>query len=120
MLNLDTHILIDFLGGRLAPLELKVFEKEALCISDIVVWEMAKLNSLGRIRINLQHPEVLRFLSSIRIFSIDVLIAEKSTQLDFRSDPADEIIAATSWVYDIPLVTRDKIIRKSKYIKCLP
>jgi PIN domain nuclease of toxin-antitoxin system len=36
--------------------------------------------------------------------------------LDFKSDPADELIAATSVVERIPLLTRDKRIRKSKLV----
>lgn len=119
MLNLDTHIVIDFLKGQLSEPELRILETDTPCISDIVIWEMAKLNSLGRITLNLQHPEILRFLSSIRIFPIDALVAEKSTELDFKSDPADEIIAATSLVYNIPLLTRDKKIRRSRLVKCV-
>jgi antitoxin (DNA-binding transcriptional repressor) of toxin-antitoxin stability system len=37
--------------------------------------------------------------------------------LDFKSDSADEIIAATSLTHDIPLLTRDSRIRKSKVVK---
>jgi PIN domain nuclease of toxin-antitoxin system len=37
-------------------------------------------------------------------------------RLDFRSDPADEIIAATSIVHRAPLLTRDSVIRKSKRV----
>jgi predicted nucleic acid-binding protein len=37
-------------------------------------------------------------------------------KLDFRSDPADEIIAATSIVHRLPLVTRDREIKKSKLV----
>jgi PIN domain nuclease of toxin-antitoxin system len=37
-------------------------------------------------------------------------------QLDFRSDPADEIIAATSLVHRVPLVTRDGKMRKSRRV----
>jgi PIN domain nuclease of toxin-antitoxin system len=37
-------------------------------------------------------------------------------QLDFRGDPADEIIAATSLVHNVPLVTRDRVIRSSKVV----
>jgi PIN domain nuclease of toxin-antitoxin system len=36
--------------------------------------------------------------------------------LDFRSDPADEVIAATSVVHRVPLVTRDRTIRKSRTV----
>jgi PIN domain nuclease of toxin-antitoxin system len=39
--------------------------------------------------------------------------------LDFRSDPADELIAATSLTHNVPLVTRDARIRSSKLIRCL-
>ncbi len=37
-------------------------------------------------------------------------------KLDFKSDPADELIAATSIVYQVPLVTRDKKMRRSKLV----
>ena len=120
MLNLDTHIVIDLLKGGLSEKERRALDDQTLCISDIVIWEIAKLNSLGRIRLDLHHPEAVRFFSSIRVFVIDPQVAEKSTQLDFKADPADELIAATSWVYDIPLLTRDKKIRRSKLVKCLP
>ncbi len=36
--------------------------------------------------------------------------------LDFRGDPADEIIAATSLAHRVPLVTRDARIRKSRVV----
>jgi PIN domain nuclease of toxin-antitoxin system len=37
--------------------------------------------------------------------------------LDFQSDPANEIIAATSLTYNIPLLTRHSRIRKSRTVK---
>ena len=43
----------------------------------------------------------------------DLAVALASTRLDFRGDPADEIIAATSVVHDVPLRTRDEVIRGS-------
>jgi PIN domain nuclease of toxin-antitoxin system len=36
--------------------------------------------------------------------------------LDFASDPADELIAATSVVERIPLLTRDQKILKSRMV----
>jgi PIN domain nuclease of toxin-antitoxin system len=36
--------------------------------------------------------------------------------LDFKSDPADELIAATSLTYQVPLLTRDDRIRTSKLV----
>jgi PIN domain nuclease of toxin-antitoxin system len=43
-------------------------------------------------------------------------IAVQSTRLDFASDPADEIIAATSVVHKVPLLTRDRRILRSKQV----
>ncbi len=39
-----------------------------------------------------------------------------SIRLDFRGDPADEIIAATSLVHGVHLLTRDTRIRASKIV----
>ena len=52
----------------------------------------------------------------MRIWPLDLEICRQATQLDFRSDPADEIIAATSIVHRIPLLTRDRKILKSKIV----
>ena len=38
-------------------------------------------------------------------------------ELDFSSDPADEIIAATSLVHRLPLMTRNRKIRSSKLLQ---
>lgn len=56
------------------------------------------------------------FLRHVIVIPISFEIARKSTQLDFRSDPADEIIAATSIVERIPLLTRDARLLKSKIV----
>ena len=37
-----------------------------------------------------------------------------STRLDFVGVPADELIAATSIVHEVPLLTRDGRIRRSR------
>jgi PIN domain nuclease of toxin-antitoxin system len=52
----------------------------------------------------------------LHVWPLDLAVARASTRLDFSSDPADEIIAATSVVHDIPLLTRDPIIRSSKIV----
>ena len=36
--------------------------------------------------------------------------------LDFSSDPADELIAATSIVHRVPLLTRDEKVLKSRLV----
>ena len=49
MLNLDTHILVASLAGDLTDRERTLVANEDLNISDIVLWELAKLVELGRL-----------------------------------------------------------------------
>ena len=116
MLNLDTHILIYLLNGSLAQHEQQLVAQQPLAISDIVLWELAKLVQLGRISLNLNSPAFLACLNQLTVFPISLEIARASTQLDFRSDPADELIAATSVVEGIPLLTRDQKILSSRLV----
>ncbi len=116
MLNLDTHILIHALGGDLRPRELALLKRNEWSVSAVVLWELAKLVQLGRIKLDLDDPEVVRALSAIQVWPIDLNIARTSTRLDFSGDPADEIIAATSLVHNIPLLTRDKAILGSRLV----
>ncbi len=116
MLNLDTHILIHALCGELDRCERKVLARDHWSVSAIVLWELAKLVQLGRVEMHLDDREVVRALSRIHTWPIDLAVARASTRLDFRSDPADEIIAATSVVHGIPLVTRDAVIRRSALV----
>ncbi len=116
MLNLDTHILIFALGGELRPQEHSLLAGNRWSVSSIVLWELAKLIQLGRLDMDLDDREVVRILSRLHVWPIDLAVARASTRLDFSSDPADEIIAATSVVHDIPLLTRDNIIRSSKVV----
>ena len=117
MLNLDTHILIDALLNELSKKEKRILAESKWCISAIVLWEIAKLRQYDRIELEVQSIEFARALSQISIIPIDIQISQMSTELDFASDPADELIAATSVVYKIPLLTRDKKILKSRMIE---
>lgn len=116
MLNLDTHVLLHALAGELKPRERKVLESEPWGISAIVLWELAKLVQLGRLELDLDGPDFERVISAVHVWPIDLAIARTSTLLDFRSDPADELIAATSIVHSVPLLTRDRRIHRSKMV----
>ena len=113
MLNLDTHVLIYALTGRLNKRERDLLVGDAWSISGIVLWEIAKLDQLRRIEIDLDDPEILRALSRIHTWPITVDICRAIRGLDFTGDPADELIAATSIVHDVPLLTRDRRLRRS-------
>lgn len=116
MLNLDTHVLVYALAGRPRPRERKLLETAQWTISAIVLWELAKLVQLGRLSLDLDDRDVARTLSNLHVWPIDLAVARTSTRLDFRGDPADELIAATSVVHEIPLLTRDRRLRKSKLV----
>ena len=116
MLNLDTHVLIYALRGELRSREQDLLARERWSVSAIVLWEMAKLVQLGRIEMNLEDREVTGVLNRLHVWPIDLAVALASTRLDFKGDPADELIAATSIVHRIPLVTRDSVIRGSEIV----
>ena len=116
MLNLDTHILLYALAGELRPTEAKLLERDSWSISSIVLWELSKLAELGRIELDLDDPELTRILSAIHTWPITLDVCRAIRGLDFRGDPADEIIAATSVVHRVPLVTRDRTIKRSRRV----
>ena len=116
MLNLDTHILVFALGDTLRTAERRLLARARWSVSAIVLWELAKLTQIGRLSMDLDDREVSRVLSRLHVWPLDLAVARASTRLDFKGDPADEIIAATSVVHDIPLLTRDRVIRRSKIV----
>ena len=101
MLNLDTHIVIFALRDELLARERALLEQEPWSISAIVLWELSKLAALGRIDLDLDDAEVMRPLNALQVWPIDL---------------ADELIAETSVVHGVPLLTRDHLIRGSRVV----
>lgn len=116
MLNLDTHILLHALTGSLTPRERTVLTRESWSISAIVLWEVAKLAQRKRITVDFDSAEWTQVIARVYIWPLDLAVARAIAKLDFESDPSDEIIAATSLVHRIPLVTRDRRIRRSQLV----
>jgi PIN domain nuclease of toxin-antitoxin system len=116
MLNLDTHVLVHALQGSLNAAERRLLVQHSWSISAIVLWELAKLSQRKRIIIDLSSPDFTRALSRVHIWPLDLSVCRKIADLDFQSNPADEIIAATSIVHQVPLLTRDKRILKSQLV----
>jgi PIN domain nuclease of toxin-antitoxin system len=116
MLNLDTHVLLHALGGRLTAKERALLAGNVWGISAIVLWEICKLRQLGRIVLDLEDADVTRVLSRLHVWPLTWEVCRESCRLDVRGDPADELIGATSIVHGAPLVTRDRGLRRSKRI----
>ncbi len=116
MLNLDTHILVLALAGALDEKEHTLLSHHPWSISAIVLWELSKLVQLGRIEVELEQPRVERTLRRIHTWPLTLEVCRRSCDLDIRSDPADELIGATSVVENVPLVTRDRVLLGSRMI----
>src|SRR5262245_3878842 len=117
MLNLDTHILLHALAGTVTARERRLLRDQPWSISAIVIWEIAKLAQLGRIAVDLNDADMSRALAAVHVWPITVPVCRAISVLDFRGDPADELIAATSIVHGVPLLTRDRAIRGSKIVE---
>jgi PIN domain nuclease of toxin-antitoxin system len=116
MLNVDTHVLLYAVAGVLRPREAQLLRSLTWSISAIVLWEIAKLAQLGRIAVDLDDPAVVRVLSRLHVWPLTREVARASTRLDVHGDPADELIAATSLVHKVPLLTRDRVLLGSKLV----
>jgi PIN domain nuclease of toxin-antitoxin system len=124
---LDTHVWIWW----------SIMEREALssqarealeyagqrCISAISCWELAKLVEKKRIGFSIPTLTWIRRSlqeNDIRIAELTPEIAVESTLLPgFHSDPADQIIVATSRILGIPLLTADKRILHCDIVETL-
>lgn len=116
MLNLDTHIFLFALAGQLRRSESALLRNEQWSMSAISLWEITKLVELGRLDLDLDDVEFVRAVSRVHIWPLTFEVCRATREIDFDSDPADELIAATSLVHNVPLLTRDTKIRRSKVV----
>ncbi len=125
LLLLDTHVWVrdvfrEFSAGQRRRLLPRINEARAegsLRISVMSVWEVAMLESKGRIRLDMDCgawvSKALR-LSGVTVVPMSPEIAIASTRLPgrFRSDPADHIILATAWKLGALLVSADERMKE--------
>ena len=127
---LDTHVLIWWLND---PTQLSAAQREVLnsvgpqspiLVSDISLWEIAMLHSLGRIRLAIPLREWLDKATAaplVRRQGISPAIAAELAALpaSFHRDPADRILVATARVLGATLLTRDHRIADSALARTL-
>lgn len=117
MLNLDTNVVAALLNGSLRKDEVRAMDDDPhWAISAIVLWEVAMLHRAGRIGFGVDDPAFRSLLGQVDVLPLSLEVARQSQRLDFSSDPADEIIAATSIVFGAPLVTRDSTLLASRIV----
>ncbi len=129
-LLLDTHVLLWWLNdsGRLSSGQREALdrasEKSPLLVSDISLWEVAMLHSLGRIGLALPLRDWLSKAVApprVRTQGISPAIATEVAALpdSFHRDPADRIIVATARVLGATLLTQDRRIVDAALVETL-
>ncbi|WP_341789675.1 type II toxin-antitoxin system VapC family toxin [Rickettsia endosymbiont of Polydrusus tereticollis] len=119
-LILDTHILIWYVEGielsesQIGLIE-KAREKNMLCISAISIWEIAMLESKGRIALSVSLADWIDKLLSIpglNLIDLSVSVLIQSCFLTHyeHKDPADRFIIASARANNSYLLTFDQKI----------
>jgi PIN domain nuclease of toxin-antitoxin system len=127
---LDTHILLWWLGPatRLSRAQWEVIEQagpeEPLWVSEITLWEIATLHSLGRIELRLGLRDWLEKATShplVRRFGISPAVAAEVAALPdtFHREPADRILVATARILGATLLTQDRRIIEAAVVPTL-
>lgn len=127
---LDTHILIWWLNdrARLSSAQRQVLaaadRESPVLVSDISLWEVATLHSLGRIQLSLPLREWLEKAVApplVRRQDISPAIAAELAALpdSFHRDPADRILVATARALGATLLTLDRRIIDSGLVDTL-
>jgi PIN domain nuclease of toxin-antitoxin system len=126
LILLDTHVVVWLLSGapRISSPALSAIGEarrsvRGLAVSDFTLFELSLLFRKKQFQLTI-NPE--SFLTEIErrfvILPITALIALQAFELPagYPKDPADRIIGATALVEDIPLLTADREIRKSRAV----
>lgn len=124
---LDTHILIWWLEKRerLSRAQEAIVEgatpTDPLWVSEISLWEIATLVSLGRLRLQLPLREWLERATApplVQRVGITPAIAAEIAGLPatFHRDPADRILVGTARVLGAALLTQDERILKARLV----
>ena len=118
---LDTHVLIWWLNdrARLSPAQSEALQAispgSPALVSDISLWEVATLRSLGRIRLHIPLREWLNKAIAPPLVQRQGISPAVAAELSgfpdsFHRDPADRILVATARVLGATLITQDRRI----------
>jgi predicted nucleic acid-binding protein len=122
----DTQALIKFMLGQKVINEkchqafLSADQGETtIIIPSVVLMEILYLFEKNRIRIDLIQTEDLLKSKNYQFEPLSLEIIKTASEINDIPELHDRLVAATARYLDIPLITNDPIIRKSKFIKIL-
>ncbi len=128
MILLDTCTLIwDAIEpNKLTPKAKKAIEysENELMFCDISIWEISMLIKKNRLTIDDSPSGFINLLIQSRNFQVQPItpeIAELSVNFgsEINNDPADRLIAATSILENIPIVTADQNLRDATMLETI-
>lgn len=122
----DTQALIKFMMGQ------KVIDKQChqaflsadqgkntIIIPAVVLMEVLYLFEKNRIKIDLIQTEDLLKSKNYQFEPLSLEILKIASEIKDIPELHDRLIAATARYLDIPIITNDLVIRKSRFVKIL-
>lgn len=122
---LDTHVWVWWLlpDSPLPEKDRKALDRlasdQGICLSAISLWEVQMLHNKKRVQLPIPFATWLRRAASADMLTVlplnaDTVIAVDDLPAGFHGDPADRMIVGTARAHNLPLATRDEVIKKSR------
>jgi len=125
MIVLDTHAVVWWAGdpGRLSTKAAAALDRtERIGLPAIVFWETALLVRKGRLDLGMsvqEWSEKVQLIPRVDALPLTPEIAVLADTLRMHPDPADRFIVATAIHHRVPLVTKDRSLRRLKIAKTI-
>ena len=125
MVVLDTHALVWWAGdpGRLsAKAAAAIAKADRVGLPAIVFWEMVLLVRKGRLDLGMSAEdwaEKIQMIPRVAALPLTPEVAVLADSLRMHSDPADRFVVATAMHHRIPLITKDRLLRRLKIVKTI-
>ncbi len=126
---IDTHILIwDQLDPKMVSTKARkaidLAEKNhKIILCEISFWEVSILMKKRRLVIDMAYLDFIDDVMQTKQYELQGITPEISflaSEIDIdTNDPADKLIAATSIVLGLPLITADQFLRKSSEVRTI-
>jgi PIN domain nuclease of toxin-antitoxin system len=125
---LDTHALLWWAMDPepLSPTArelLREMERVGGYASSISLWELAIKVKRGKLELPFPVDELARRLhrsGAVEVLPVDTGTWLRSVSLEWEHrDPADRVIVATALIKQLPILTRDEVIRAFNGVRCV-